>query len=345
MTAGLLCDLQTMIIGLNERGNLMKMKHFMDIQRIREKTETVSSSLELLPNTGAFKEGDCIVIQEKVDGANASMRYDAETGKMAVFSRNQELFDDKALKGFWSYVQSLPADEFKSVESYVIFGEWLIPHAVEYRPDAYGKWYVYDIYDTEKKEYLLQTKVREFCEKHELIYVKTFYEGPFFSWEHCRSFAGQSEIALEQGEGVVVKNQTKRNCDDKQNPFVIKIVCENFSEVRKKKKQIEDPEKRDEMKHAQEIVEQIVTVRRVEKEWMKMRDEGLVANMEVKSNMQILAKNLPMRIYQDCVKEEPEMVASCGEYFGKLCQKRVMKLVKEWKIDFAIAPFFDPNAS
>lgn len=84
----------------------MKMKHFMDIQRIREKTETVSSSLELLPNTGAFKAGDCIVIQEKVDGANASIRYDAETGKMAVFSRNQELFDDKALKGFWSYVQS-----------------------------------------------------------------------------------------------------------------------------------------------------------------------------------------------------------------------------------------------
>ena len=45
--------------------------------------------------------------------------------------------------------------------------------------------------------------------------------------------------------------------------------------------------------------------------------------------IQILAKNLPMRIYQDCVKEEPELVNSCREYFGKLCQKRVMKLIRE----------------
>lgn len=61
----------------------------------------------------------------------------------------------------------------------------------------------------------------------------------------------------------------------------------------------------------------------------KMRDEGLIADLEVKQNIQILAKNLPMRIYQDCVKEEPELVNSCREYFGKLCQKRVMKLIRE----------------
>lgn len=305
----------------------MKIKHFMDIQRIREQADEGTA-----PNIGGFSVGDHIVIQEKVDGANASIRYDRETGKLAVFSRNQQLFDDKALKGFWSYVQTLPAEEYKETESYAIFGEWLIPHAVEYRPEAYNKWYVYDIYDTEKRTYLPQTAVREFCERHNLTYVKTFYDGPFVSWEHCRSFVGQSEIALDQGEGAIVKNQTKLGAEDRENPSVIKIVCENFAEVRKKKKQVEDPEKRSEMVKAQAIVEQIVTPRRVEKEWMKMRDEGLIADLEVKPNIQILAKNLPVRIYQDCVKEEPELVNSCGEYFGKLCQKRVMKLIREIEV-------------
>ena len=84
----------------------MKIKHFMDIQRIREQADEGTAS-----NIGGFSVGDHIVIQEKVDGANASIRYDRETGKLVVFSRNQQLFDDKALKGFWSYVQTLSADK------------------------------------------------------------------------------------------------------------------------------------------------------------------------------------------------------------------------------------------
>lgn len=300
----------------------MRIKRFMDIQRIREKSDEWTTA-----NTEGFKPGDHIVIQEKIDGANASVRYNAESGKIAVFSRNQELFDDKALKGFWSYAQALPAEDYRDTEAYVVFGEWLIPHAVEYRAEAYGKWYVYDIYDTEKNGYLPQSVVKQFCEKHHLIYVNTFYDGPFISWEHCRSFAGKSEIAVQQGEGVVVKNQTKLNCAGRKTPFVIKIVCENFSEISKKKKRSR-MQKRN-MEAAEVLVEQIVTSRRVEKEWMKMRDEGLVADMELEPNIKILAKNLPLRIYQDCIKEEKEIVTACGEYFGKLCQKRVMKLIWE----------------
>lgn len=302
----------------------MKIKRFMNIQRVREQADSFAAS-----NTGGFEVGDLIVIQEKVDGANASIRYDSEIGKMAVFSRNQELFDDRALKGFWSYVQTLPIEKFLDTGNLVIFGEWLIPHAVEYKTEAYNKWYVYDLYNIEKKEYLSQIVVQEFCRKHDLIYVKTFYEGPFLSWEHCRSFVGQSEIAQEHGEGVVVKNQTKLNCEDKETPFVVKIVCDDFAEVRKKQKQVGDPKKRDALVQTQAIVEQIVMPRRIEKEWMKMIDEGLIPDRKIKPNISILVKTLPRRVYQDCVKEEEAMVKVCGEYFGKLCQKQVMKFLYE----------------
>ncbi len=71
----------------------MKIKHFMDIQRIREQADEGTAS-----NIGGFSVGDHIVIQEKVDGANASIRYDRETGKLAGFSRNQQPLTTRHLR-------------------------------------------------------------------------------------------------------------------------------------------------------------------------------------------------------------------------------------------------------
>ena len=55
----------------------MEHKKFMDIQRI--KPDIVSG----------FEVGDKIVIQEKIDGANAAVRYDAETDSVVAQSRKQ----------------------------------------------------------------------------------------------------------------------------------------------------------------------------------------------------------------------------------------------------------------
>ena len=57
---------------LQTRSNYMEQKKFMDISRIKEDTEFMTS------NTNGFEVGDLIVIQEKVDGSNASIIYDSE---------------------------------------------------------------------------------------------------------------------------------------------------------------------------------------------------------------------------------------------------------------------------
>ena len=57
----------------------MKQKHFMDIERLKEKFEE------------GFRVGDHIVIQEKIDGSCFSIRYDEETGTVAAFSRKNPL--------------------------------------------------------------------------------------------------------------------------------------------------------------------------------------------------------------------------------------------------------------
>lgn len=302
----------------------MVQKKFMDISRVKFGDELTPS------NTDGFEVGDIIQITEKWDGSNASIRYDIETGKLVAFSRKLELNFNNTLNGFWNFVQSLNAEEYKNTPNYVIFGEWGVKNAIRYDKESYGKWYVYDIYDVENQMYLPQNEVKKFVEEHGLIYIHVLYEGEFISWEHCKTFCNSPAYG-EMQEGIVIKNQTKLNDPNSRTPFVLKIVNDCFSEVKKDnhRQKVEDPQKIKEREHAQGIVDMIVTKRRVEKELYKMRDEGIVPEKIAPQDMKLVAQNLPKRIYEDCLKEEKELVESAGEFFGKMCGTKAMSFAKE----------------
>ena len=303
----------------------MEQKKFMDISRIKEDSELTVS------NTKGFQVGDLIVIQEKVDGSNSAIAYDNDTNKLAAFSRKNELRYDLTLNGFWNWVQTLDVELFKKYPDYVFFGEWLVRHTIRYIVEAYNKFYFYDVYDKKNECYLPQTEVKRLAEELNLIYVKTYYVGEFISWEHCKSFMDKSDIAVDKPEGVVIKNQSKLNDPNSRTPFVLKIVNDCFSETKKDnhRQKIEDPQKMQAKAHAKDIVEMIVTKQRVEKELYKMRDEGILPEKIVPEDMKIVAMNLPKRIYEDCIKEEKELVESAGEYFGKMCGSQTMFFAKE----------------
>ena len=278
-----------------------------------------------------FRPGDEIVIQEKFDGSNASFRYDVETGKLVAFSRRQTLNPlDNTLSGFYNYIQSLNADEFKDYPDYVVFGEWSgARNAIIYYPECTKKWYVFDIYDVNEQVYLQQSEVKKFAEEHGLDYINTYYVGPFISWDHVMSFMGTSAYGDIQ-EGIIVKNQTKLNDPNTRLPFVVKIVGEKFHEIKKTNhaKKVVDPKKLQERAAAQELTESIVTRRRVEKELYKMRDDGIIPADWCEKDMKTVARELPSRIYQDCIKEEPETVTEIGQFFGKFCSSTAMKYAR-----------------
>lgn len=297
----------------------MERKSFMDIQRLKEGF------------ADDFRPGDEIVIQEKFDGSNASFRYDVETGKLVAFSRRQTLNPlDNTLSGFYNYIQSLNADEFKDYPDYVVFGEWSgARNAIIYYPECTKKWYVFDIYDVNEQVYLQQSEVKKFAEEHGLDYINTYYVGPFISWDHVMSFMGTSAYGDIQ-EGIIVKNQTKLNDPNTRLPFVVKIVGEKFHEIKKTNhaKKVVDPKKLQERAAAQELTESIVTRRRVEKELYKMRDDGIIPADWCEKDMKTVARELPSRIYQDCIKEEPETVTEIGQFFGKFCSLTAMKYAR-----------------
>ncbi len=300
----------------------MDQKHFMDIERAKFGGELSAS------NVDGFEVGDIIQITEKWDGSNASIRYDVETGTLVAFSRKQILNFNNTLNGFYNYVQQLDAKLFADTPNYVVFGEWGNKNKIIYRPECYKRWYVYDIYDVEKQQYLPQNIVKAFAESHGLEYIHVLYEGEFISWDHCRTFMNSPAYG-DQQEGVVVKNQTKLNDPNTRQPFYLKLVNESFSEVMKNREKTVDPEKEAEKAKAQEIVDTIVTKRRVEKELYKMRDEGIVPEQISPSDMRTVAQNLPKRIYEDCLKEEKESVMLAGDWFGKLCGGQAMKFARE----------------
>src|SRR5690349_17818215 len=110
----------------------MEQKKYTDIIRLGHKN-----------TLGVLNEGDNIIVQEKIDGANASLRRDGDV--IRAYSRNKELSEDNNLGGFYQFAQSLDVEELK--HDLIYFGEWTNPHKVKY-PENTKKFYLYDTYDT-----------------------------------------------------------------------------------------------------------------------------------------------------------------------------------------------------
>jgi len=296
----------------------MTHKKFMDIERIKEN------------NVNSFEKGNYIVIQEKIDGANAAIRYDFETDMIIAQSRKNILGLENSLRGFWKWSQTLNKELVKSVlgNTLIAFGEWLVPHSVKYPEEKYNHAYFYDVYNIETESYLPQNKVKEIVSKLGLTYVPVFYEGEFVSWEHCLSFVGKTDFGGEYGEGIVVKNQTKLNDTNNRSPYYIKIVGEKFTETKGHKVKPVDPDKLKTMEENKALAETIVTEARVVKLLNKFVDEQILPENWGAKEMSIVAKNLTKAVYEDCIKEEPEVVKQISD-FGRTANSIAMGIARK----------------
>lgn len=296
----------------------MKQKHYMDIERFKEKYADGCAT------------NDDIVIQEKLDGYNFSIRYDNENNIVKAYSRKTELNEQNNLRGAYEWSQSLNVDLIKKVldNNLVLFAEWLCKHTVVYPNDRYNKVYCFDVYDTLQEKYLPQSEVKNIVSQLRLTYVPVFYVGKFISWEHCNSFVGKTDLGGEYGEGVVVKNQSRLNDADTRLPYYIKIVGEKFCETKQTKHKPTDIEKLKIKQIQEELVSSVVTEARVFKLLNKMVDEGIIPYDWDEHNMSIIAKHIGKEVFYDCKKEEPEIVEQVGDTFGKIANSLSMKIVK-----------------
>lgn len=301
----------------------MNHKKFMDIQRAKQ------------DNIQGFEKGDTIVIQEKIDGANASIRYDPENNCVVAQSRKQILSETNTLRGFYEWSQKLSVDKIRLAlgNNLVLYGEWLVSHSVPYPKDRYSQFYAYDIYDTQRNCYCKQSVVKTIVEHLGINYVPVFYIGEFVDWETCNSYVGKTKLGGEYGEGIVIKNQSKINNPKEQ--FYLKVVCEKFSEVSHNKKPKEvDLDKLKTEQQLTELCSTVITVARVRKELLKMVDENIIPATFGFEQMGIIAKDLFPRIVADCKKEEPSTFAQISDlkFAYKFCIQQAKEIIKNERI-------------
>jgi len=299
----------------------MKQKKYMDIQVWSEE------------NSKGFQPGDFIVIQEKIDGANLSIRFNPERDSIASFGREDRLSLGNSMRGAWEWSQRLEKDTVKSIlgDKLLLFGEWLCPHTILYPEERYQTAYFYDVWDLENQHYLHQDEVESIVNQLGLNYVPVLYKGKFISWDHVKSFIGQTALGGSQGEGVVVKNMTRLNDPEANFPFCLKIVGEAFKETKAvkglaKKLDAEEAERKERLRAT---LNSVVTEARVRKLVHKMVDKGIIPENWEKRDLGTISKKIGSVVYEDCLKEEPEIVELIGnEAFRKMCTVPAMIIVK-----------------
>lgn len=309
----------------------VEIRKYMDIERFKDKYAQM------------FTPGEKIVVESKIDGANSSIRFDPDSGKIIAFSRKTKLNEANNLRGFWDFTQRLNPETVGQITKngrYIIYGEWLCPHSVRYPEHKYNHWYVFDVFDTETNQYLpyidtlvifkaLEKMSQQYGEV--LYFVPVIYEGPFISWEHLMEFLKKDTTGAQPcEEGIVIKSQDRLADRGSKIPTYIKIVNEKFSEVHDSKpKKPVDPAVLKAREANRAMVATVVTERRVVKILEKFVDNSILPEDWDEKNMKDIAKNLPKAVYEDCIKEEPDIVKAC-EDFGKICGKISMDYVRQF---------------
>lgn len=300
-----------------KRIDIMEMKRYTDIERLKDKYREV------------FTKGELITITEKVDGSNASIRYDEETDSLVGFSRNRQVSVKDGLQGFFDFVQTRSKSDFKAVlgTRYIIFGEWLVKHTVQYPAEAYKNFYVFDVWDTKTERYCPHSVVAQIAVALDLDLVPIFYIGAFKGWDMIEKYVGKTKMNAEPcGEGIIVKSQDRLDNKFSGTPAYVKIVSESFSETKKTKKT--DTERSEEYQADLQLAQTIVTKRRVEKLLQKFVESGELPENFDEHQLKEISRILPKACYDDCMKEEPETAVKIKE-FGKLCSKLCMQYAKQ----------------
>lgn len=273
---------------------------------------------------GVLNEGDYITISEKLDGANASFKLNEEN-QVDGFSRNGSVDEKNNLRGYYGWIKENIKPELLN-PTYRYFGEFLINHTIQYKPEYYKNFYLFSVYDDELQEYLPDEIMESEALRLGINTVPLIYKGKYISFEHLMEFVGKSDMAVNFGEGIVVKNAKYR--DKYGHQCFVKLVHEDFTEVQKQKLP-KDPNRP--ATPEQEFANMCVTKARVDKMIHKLVDEGILESNFGIEDMRLILNNLGNRIYEDIRKEESDSLPEGYEVqvLRKAIGSKIPLIVKE----------------
>lgn len=254
---------------------------------------------------------DTIIITEKMDGSNASVTINQE-GNLEAFSHNTKLKDDNTLNGFYGFVNSIPNLRNLS-QNYILFGEWLTPHRIVYKPECYNKWYLFDLFDKEQHKFLGYKATQQIFEELKLdgsdilmaplledeVTNLTFEDLP----DAQSSYSEKSENSIRGNmEGIVVSDLSKEvpTSEDTTGPLRVKLVNAAFKETKELPK---DSLKLSEWLNAN------ITLPRISKKILEMQDEEVL--VKEKPDFYWMrngySSKIALKVLIDALEESPEL--------------------------------------
>lgn len=212
--------------------------------------------------TDGIDIGECYVFP-KIDGTNGSIWL--ENDELQFGSRNNHLVDrDNA--GFKAAMKNnLPVSRVLSKHpTWTLYGEWLVPHTFkDYQPDAWRKFYVFDVFDGEKLIHFEEYKPVLDYYGVEYIPPLRIIKNP--TEERLIKFLEVNDYLVQDGqgagEGIVIKNYAYRNRFDRQT--WAKIVRSEFKT--KHRKEMGAPKVIERSLVEEKIVEEFLTTEMIDK--------------------------------------------------------------------------------
>jgi len=195
--------------------------------------------------------GHCIV-QAKVDSTNACVWHDdscPEQYRLRCGSRKREVTPNDDNAGFAMWVDESDDDEVNCLREFchdyphlIVYGEWMgatkfLGQIKDYTPNAKGKMFIFDVFDTNTNRYLADDVWRPLLAEYGLenYFVPILAELDNPTEEQLMEVAQNNKFLLDNanhaGEGIVIKNYDFIN---KYGHFVMaKIVLDEYKQAKK----------------------------------------------------------------------------------------------------------------
>ena len=264
-----------------------------------------------------------LVVQEKLDGSNASFTVD--NGELQCFSRRKKLNEKETLNGFYGWVhENIQEDVFDFLEDYIIFGEWLVKHKIQYKEECYKEFYVFDVYDKEEETYLSLKDMHGIASYLELKTVKTLliaepsHHLNILTPQDIQDLVGKSNMTVKPntGEGIVIKYLDGKS----EHEDYYKIVSNEFKEFNRQKMKTE-------VKNNDSVADYAITRPRMEKMIFRAIEEGRLSedNMELE-NFGLIMKEVGQDFVDDIMEEEKDNMLKIIE---KQIKKKMPHILRE----------------
>lgn len=264
-----------------------------------------------------------LVVQEKLDGSNASFTVD--NGELQCFSRRKELNQSETLNGFYNWAhENIKEWMFNFLEEYIIFGEWLVKHKVQYKEEYYKEFYVFDVYDKKKEMYLPPENVMIIAEDLHLKHVKYLMvihpskQLNDIKAQDIQDLVGKSDMTVKPntGEGIVIKYLDGKS----EHEDYYKIVSNEFKEFNRQKMKTE-------IKNNDSVADYAMTRARMEKMIFRAIEEGRLSedNIELE-NFGPIMKEVGQNFVDDIMEEEKDNMIKIIE---KQIKKKMPHMLRE----------------